>query len=114
MRNINILFGLLILLIVSCNKGIEESKPLSQIHELKSVVDSLGGYYTDSVFIDNEGMIYNYYFDGIRGKTIDFQNLKADFNEFIVVTPEFDNNNIIKGIAINEFSTVENSFEIAE
>lgn len=107
MKKFNVLLSMLFILSVSCNKEIEDIKSSSHESEQKTVIDSVGGYYTDSAFIDNEGMTYNYYVDGIRDKTVDFQKQLTDYNEFIVVSPEYDNTGKISGIAINEFSTVE-------
>ncbi len=79
---------------------------VTELHSLKS--DSLGEY-KDSVYLAKDGVIYTYYFDNIKKKTIEFnpnlttEELSPEIH--LLIVPVFKQDSSLNEIQIREFST---------
>jgi len=101
------------LLVGSCKKDIRtfENVKTTSNQEFKSSEDSLIGEYVDSVYITKDSIVYTYYFNNVKMKTIDFNpaitSEASNTDDFTFIIPQFDQDSSISGIIIRQFSDKE-------
>ena len=62
----------------------------------------------DSVYITKDGIVYTYYFNNVKMKTIDFNpeitSEASNTDDFTFIIPQFNQESSISGIIIRQFS----------